>query len=321
MYFVRGLINLRPRHRGAVLTIGAFDGLHRGHQALLARTIRLAQQYQRPSMMLTFEPMPREMIASTNPPARLTSLRERWDLLSTGALSALPDAPAVPDALCVLRFSSSLQAIEGDEFVRILHEVFAVTAVVVGHDYHYGRNGTADSAVLVAAGRARGFAVEVLPPVRLGSERVSSSAVRVALAASRFDAAAELLGRRYTMRGRVVAGQQLGRTLGFPTANLRLQRLRSPVHGIFAVRARELPRGAWMPGVASLGTRPTVAGAEPLLETHLFDFSGDLYGRAMEVEFVCKLREELKFESLEAMTAQMHRDAQAARAAVAPLSS
>ena len=320
MDFVRGLINLRPRHRGAVLTIGAFDGLHRGHQALLARTIELARQYQRPSMMLTFEPMPREVLASNNPPARLTSLRERWDLLSAGAVSALPDAPAVPDALCVLRFSKSLQAMHGDEFVRTLHEVFAVHAVIVGHDYRYGRSGTADCAMLTAAGRARGFAVEVLPPVRLGAERVSSSAVREALAASRFDAAAELLGRRYSMRGRVVTGQKLGRTLGFPTANLRLERLRSPLQGIFAVRARELPSGGWMTGVASLGTRPTVGGTEPLLETHLFDYSGDLYGRAMEVEFVCKLREELKFASLEAMTAQMHRDAQAARAAAAPLS-
>jgi riboflavin kinase/FMN adenylyltransferase len=183
---------------------------------------------------------------------------------------------------------------------------------VVGHDFRFGRQGAATAEVLAQAGSALGFEVEVLPAVTLDGERISSSGVRAALAAGDFARAARWLGRPWSMCARVVAGRRLGRDLGFPTANLPLKRRRAPVAGVFAVRVHGIA-GAPLAGVASLGTRPTVAGTEALLEAHVFDFQGDLYGREIAVEFVAKLREEAHFASLAALTAQMHADAAEAR--------
>jgi riboflavin kinase/FMN adenylyltransferase len=191
-----------------------------------------------------------------------------------------------------------------------------VAGLVVGHDFHFGRGGAADAAFLRATGERLGFGVEVIDPVAAGAERVSSSGIRAALAARDLAGAARLLGRPYSMRGRVVPGQQLGRTLGFPTANIRVRRRRSPLSGIFAVRVRGIedgPGARVFGGVASLGTRPTVGGVEPLLEVFVFDFAGDLYGRELEVEFIAHLREEVRFESLETMVVQMHADVAEAR--------
>lgn len=311
MELVRGLRNLKPNYRGAAVTIGGFDGLHLGHQALIRRTLEVAARESRPAMMITFEPLPREYLSVTAPPPRLTSFRERWRVLERTGLSAL----------CVLRFDAALRSMPGSRFVELLAKDIAACAVVVGHDFKFGRDGSTTAWVLEAAGREQGFAVEVAAPVLLGTERVSSSSVRAALEAGDFKAAARLLGRPYTMRGRVVRGAQLGRTLGYPTANLKLHRKRTPVGGIFAVRVHGIDAaavpGASVPrardGVASLGTRPTVNGTEPLLEAHVFDFAGDLYGRELEIEFVAKLREELKFDSLQELVEQMHRDAAEAR--------
>jgi riboflavin kinase / FMN adenylyltransferase len=217
-------------------------------------------------------------------------------------------------ALCVLRFNERLRSMPGEAFVDLLANDLAASAIVVGHDFKFGRAGATTAAVLEGAGRARGFTVEVVPPVLVGDERVSASAVRQALERGDFAHAARMLGRAYAMRGRVVLGKQLGRTLGYPTANLKLHRKRTPLTGIFAVRVRGIDgAGTARIGVASLGTRPTVDGTEPLLETHVFDFTGDLYGRELEIEFVAKLREELKFDSLPELVAQMHRDAAQAR--------
>jgi riboflavin kinase/FMN adenylyltransferase len=187
---------------------------------------------------------------------------------------------------------------------------------VVGDDFRYGRHAAGTLETLAVSGERAGFTVEQVPPYVKEGVRVSSTAVRERLERGDCAAAARLLGRSYSMLGRVVRGQQLGRTLGFPTANLRLQRRRSPLNGITAVRVHGIAAGA-LPGVASLGTRPTVGGVEPLLEVHVFDYTGDLYGRAIEVEFVAKLRDEEKFASLDAMLAQMQRDAAAARAVLA----
>jgi len=184
--------------------------------------------------------------------------------------------------------------------------------VVVGHDFRFGRRGEATAALLARAGARLGFEVDVVRPVMLAGERISSSAVRGALAAGDFDRAQRLLGRPWSMRGRVMPGNRLGHELGFPTANLALERRRAPVAGIFAVRVRGIGAAA-RPAVASLGTRPTVNGTTALLEAHLFDFGGDLYGREIEVEFVAKLRDEERFATLAALTAQMQRDAAAAR--------
>jgi riboflavin kinase/FMN adenylyltransferase len=299
---IRGLRNLKPRHRGCVATLGAFDGLHLGHRALIAEARRQAAAQSCPALMLSFEPMPREYLNPESPPARLTNFRERWRLLENSGL----------DALCLLRFAEPLRSMSGDAFLEMLRTELRVVALVVGHDFRFGRTGAATAAAMQEAGRRLGFDVTVLPAVLSGAERASSSAVREALAVGDFDRAAGMLGRRYTMRGRVIVGERLGRRLGYPTANMRIDRRRSPLGGIFAVRAHGIA-AAPLAAVASLGTRPTVDGIEPLLETHVFDFDGDLYGREIEIEFVRKIRDEERFDGLDALVAQMHRDAAAAR--------
>lgn len=303
MELIRGPLNLRERHRGCVVTIGTFDGIHLGHQALLQRLRDHARRLHKPAIVLTFEPMPREYLMPAHPPARLTSWRERWHILSRGGL----------DYMCVLRFDEALRSLPGEGFAALLAQQLHSRLVLVGHDFRFGRNGEATVSVLTGVGSKLGFEVDVVPPVLLDGVRVSSSGVREALARSDFALARTWLGRAYSMTGRVVRGNQLGRELGFPTANLRTGRRRVPVAGIFAVRVHGVS-DAPLPGVASLGTRPTVAGSgEMLLEAHLFDFAGDLYGREIGVEFVAKLRDEERFASLEALVEQMHADAAAAR--------
>jgi riboflavin kinase / FMN adenylyltransferase len=287
---------------GCAVTIGTYDGIHLGHQALLKRLTAHAAALQAPSVLLTFEPTPREFFAPEEPPPRLTSLRERWRVLT----------PLELNYLWLLRFDQALRNLPPEGFAQLLAQNVAPRIVVVGHDFRFGKNGEATPPVLAAAGKRFGFEVDVLPPVRLAGERISSSGIRAALTAGDFAQAARWLGRPWSMRGRVLAGERLGRSLGFPTANLALERRRAPVTGIFAVQVGGIAGGR-LPGVASLGTRPTVNGTRPLLEAHVFDFSGDLYGREIEVEFVAKLREEQRFATLAALTEQMHRDAHAAR--------
>ncbi|HWW32323.1 MAG TPA: bifunctional riboflavin kinase/FAD synthetase [Steroidobacteraceae bacterium] len=302
MELIRGRTELPRRHRASVVTIGTYDGLHLGHMALIARLRSHAERLAQPSVMLTFEPMPREFLSPADPPARLTTFRERWRILSAAGL----------DYFWLLRFDEALRNLSAEEFAQLLVRHLRPSVVVVGHDFRFARKGEATAAVLAAAGERLGFSVDVMPPVQLAGERVSSSGVRAALACGDFPRAARWLGRPYAMRGRVIAGARLGRDLGFPTANLALGRRRAPVAGIFAVQVRGVGRNA-LPGVASLGTRPTIGGGEALLEAHVFDFSDDLYGREIEVEFAAKLRDEQRFATLEALTAQMRLDAADAR--------
>lgn len=303
MELIRGFNGLSGRHRGSVVTIGTFDGMHLGHQALLARLREHGRRLSRPVMVLTFEPMPREfLLAGGQVPARLTSCRERWRILERLGC----------DYLWLLRFGPSLRSLTGEAFAGLLAKELGTPLVVVGHDFRFGRNGEATAAMLSDAGQRLGFEVDVVSPVTLDGERVSSSGVREALARADFEQVRRWLGRPYSMMGRVVQGNRLGRSLGFPTANLQIERRRPPVQGIFAVRVRGAADAA-LPGVASLGTRPTVDGEHTLLEAHVFDFSGDLYGCEIEVEFVAKLREEERFPSLDALVAQMHKDAVQAR--------
>ena len=306
MEYVRGLQGLKAGHRGAAITVGSFDGIHLGHGALIARACALANQAGRPAMMLTFEPLPREYLFPQDPPARLTDFRERWRVLERSDLAYL----------CVLRFDEKLRSLSGEQFVSLLTDRFAASAVVVGQDFRFGRGGAGSVALLRAAADAGKFTLELVPSVCVDDVRVSSSGVRAALAAGNFPAARDLLGRAYEMRGRVVYGQQLGRRLGYPTANMRMRRRKLPFTGIFAVRVRGVdsdnPHAA-RAGVASLGFRPTIGGTEPLLEAHVFDFDGSLYGRELDVEFVAKIRDEEKFASLDALVQQMHHDASEAR--------
>jgi len=302
MQLVRGHAELPACYAGSVVTIGTYDGLHLGHQALIERLRSHSERLRSPSVMLTFEPMPREFLCPENPPARLTTFRERWRILSRSG----------PDYLWLLRFDEALRNLTAEDFAQFLFRRLRPGVVVVGHDFRFARRGEATAEVLAVAGRQLGFEVEVVPAVTQDGERISSSGVRVALASGDFACARRALGRPYSMRGRVIGGRRLGRELGFPTANLALGRARAPVAGIFAVQVHGVAATA-LPGVASLGTRPTVGGVEALLEAHVFDFDDDLYGREIEVEFAAKLRDEQRFASLAALTEQMQRDAADAR--------
>jgi riboflavin kinase/FMN adenylyltransferase len=303
MELVRGMPNLRPRHRGCVATIGNFDGVHLGHQHMIAALRAPASALGVPTVVITFEPTPREYFEGPAAPSRLTRLREK--------LAAL--AACGVDRVVVLRFDDRMRGMGADDFVdRLLVEGLGVRHLVVGHDFHFARRREGTVATLRAAGERHGFTVEEVGQFLVDGERVSSSLVREALNRGDLVRATRLLGRPYRMAGRVRLGQKLGRRLGFPTANLALHRKVVPLWGIFAVRAS----GAGLvdhPAVASLGTRPTVNGTDPLLEVHLFDWDGSLYGHYLDVDFVARLRDEQKFESLDALVAQMHRDAAAAR--------
>jgi riboflavin kinase / FMN adenylyltransferase len=306
MEYIRGLQGLKEKHRGAAITVGSFDGIHLGHGALIASTCGIAKQLAKPAMMLTFEPLPREYLSAQDPPARLTDFRERWRVLERSDLHYV----------CVLRFDEQLRQLSGEQFVDLLKTRFGASAVVVGQDFRFGRGGAGSITLLRAAADAGAFELELVPSVCIEDVRVSSSGVRSALGAGDFGRARDLLGRVYSMRGRVVPGEQLGRRLGYPTANMRMRRRKLPMTGIYAVRVRGVdaahPHAAHA-GVASLGFRPTVDGTEPLLETHVFDFNGVLYGTELDVEFVAKIRDEEKFANLDALVQQMHLDAAEAR--------
>lgn len=290
-----------------MLTIGAFDGLHRGHAALLARVCERAVARQLVAAAVTFEPLPRGYFAPT-PLKRLSSVREK--------LQGFADAGI--QELLLLNFNAALVAMRAEDFVRkVLVARMGAREIWVGRDFRFGHQRVGDVALLEAMEGEGPFEVRVLDAVSNGDgERISASRVRGALGAGDFAHAAALLGRPFAIGGHVVHGQHVGRKLGYPTANIRLGRRVSPVSGIFAVRVRV--GGRWFPGVASLGVRPTiVGGGEPLLEAHLFDFDGDLYSQRIEVEFVAKLRDEEKFADLDALRVQMDRDAAAARRVLA----
>lgn len=289
--------------QGSVVCIGAFDGLHLGHQALVRHAVSRARELGVPAVALTFEPLPREYFGRASPPARLQSTRARIEGLWASGV----------DDVGLLRFGERLSGMSAEAFVeQVLHGLLRAREVWVGPEFRFGRARAGDVALLSAMGGRLGFTAGSIAPVLAGGERVSSTRVRAALAAGDFVAAARLLGRPYAIRGRVVRGRQLGRTLGYPTANLRLPRGTAPLSGIFATRVRGLGDRP-LPSVSSLGTRPTVGGVEPLLETHIFDFDADIYTRRIEVEFVARLRDELKFDGLDALVAQMDRDAGQAR--------
>jgi riboflavin kinase / FMN adenylyltransferase len=289
---------------GSVVGVGAFDGLHMGHRALLGQVRERARARSVTPAVVTFEPLPRAFFAR-QPLPRLASMRERLEGLAGLGI----------EQLMMLRFNRALTQMDAGEFVRrVLVDRLAAREVWVGRDFRFGHARAGDFELLQRMGAELGFEAHAMPDVSMAGERVSSSAIRGHLAAGEFDAAARLLGRRFTMGGHVVRGEQLGRTLGYPTANVRLGHRVSPVHGVFAVRVGFDDHTCLWPGVASLGVRPTVNEVpEPLLEAHLFDFDGDLYGRRICVEFVAHLRDEVRFDSLDALREQMDRDAQRAR--------
>ncbi|UXI67187.1 bifunctional riboflavin kinase/FAD synthetase [Tahibacter amnicola] len=289
--------------RGSVVCIGAFDGVHRGHRFVLDHVRRRADDLGLTPIAISFEPIPREFFARGEPLPRLASAREKIARLRDSGMQRL----------LLLRFNAALAAMSAEDFIAdVLVARVGAREIVVGRDFRFGHARRGDMALLKAHGLRHGFRATELDSFLWQGERVSSSAIRRLLAAGEFNAAANQLGRRFSIGGHVVRGQQLGRKLGYPTANLRLGRRVAPVQGIFAVWVHGVGN-APHPAVASLGVRPTVAGTEPLLESHLFDFDGDLYGRRIEVEFVQKLRDEEKFPDLPSLVRQMDDDAAAAR--------
>jgi len=282
------------------VTIGNFDGLHLGHQAMLTRLLDVARARDLPSCVLSFEPHPREFFAPAQAPARLSSLREKAEMLRGRGI----------DRLHVFRFNRAFSSLSADQFIeQVLVRTLQARYVLVGDDFRFGAKRAGDFALLELAGRQFGFDAESLPTVEVAGERSSSTAVRAALAAGELEHAARLLGRPYSISGRVVHGDKLGRDIGFPTANIQLKHNRPPLLGIFAVELYGL-NGQPLPGVASLGVRPTVKGADaaPVLEVHLFDFNADIYNRRVRVDFLHKLRDEEKYPDLPSLVAQIGRD-------------
>ena len=287
--------SLQPTRSRCALTIGNFDGVHRGHRALIERVTARARELSVSSCVLTFEPHPREFFAGPRAPARLTRLRDKLELLAAAGV----------ERTHIARFDARFAALDAERFIdEVLKKWLGVRWLLVGHDFRFGARRAGEFSTL----QNRGFEVEAMPDVQFESNRVSSSAIRAALAAGDFALAQRLLGHPYTLSGRVAHGAKLGRELGFPTANIVL-RHPSPLSGIYVVDAGE--RG---PGVASVGKRPTVNPVEvPLLEVHLFGEMRDLYGEHLKVRFLKKLRDERKFDGLPALRDAIARDAAQAK--------
>jgi riboflavin kinase/FMN adenylyltransferase len=286
------------------LTVGNFDGIHRGHQAMVQRLLAGARARGLQSCVLTFEPHPREFFAAEGAPTRLTSLREKLELLAAHGV----------ERTHLQRFDRGFASLAPEAFVEeVLAKRLRTRWLLIGEDFRFGARRAGDLALLKTLGPRYGCEVEVLPAVTRAGVRVSSSAVRTALAAGDLTRAEELLGRPYSISGRVVHGRKLGRELGFATANVQLKHNRPPLTGIYAARVHGVGTSA-RPAVVSLGVRPTItASGRAVLEVHLFDFSADLYGAHMRVEFLHKIRDEEKYSDLNALKAQIERDCEAAR--------
>ena len=286
------------------LTVGNFDGIHLGHQAMLKRLVDEALRRTLASCVLTFEPHPREFFAPQSAPTRLASLREKFELLAAHKV----------ERAHVQRFARAFAALEPEAFVeQVLAKRLKARWLLVGDDFRFGARRAGDLTLLKRLGGRYGFDVEIMPVVMREGVRVSSSAIRSALAAGDLASAQALLGRPYSISGRIVHGRKLGRELGFATANVQLKHNRPPLTGIYAVRVHGIGAAA-RPAVASLGVRPTItASGRAVLEVHLFDFSGDLYRAHVRVEFLHKIRDEEKYSGLDALKAQIGRDCEAAR--------
>jgi len=289
MELIRGIHNLRTQHRGCVATIGNFDGVHLGHQKILQQVHEKAAQLGEPATVMVFEPQPREFFAGDQAPARLTRFREKVERLAEyGA-----------ERVVCLQFNSRLRQLTGEAFIQqVLVEGLGIRHLVVGDDFRFGCDRAGDFHLLQQLGPEKGFTVEHTHSFLMDEERVSSTRVRTTLASANLAGAARLLGRPYKIASRVVHGRKLGRTLGVPTANLLLGIRKPALNGVFTVLAR-LKNGALWPGVANIGLRPTVDGVLPALEVHLHGFEGDIYAQPLEVFFLAKLRNEMKFNGLD----------------------
>ncbi|MCP3851644.1 MAG: bifunctional riboflavin kinase/FAD synthetase [Gammaproteobacteria bacterium] len=315
MEIIRGLHNLSRQKQGCVATIGNFDGVHRGHQHILAQLSEKARASQLPSLLITFEPQPQEFFVPERSPARLTRFRDKAEVIADCGI----------DKLLVIHFKSSFCQLSADDFVRkVLVDKLRVQYLQVGDDFQFGKDRGGNFNTLQLSGQEFGFEVENTPTFSIDNERVSSTRIRKALEAGDMELTQSLLKRPYWMSGHVQHGAKRGRTIGFPTANVPLHRETPAVSGVFAVRlwGRDLNicKDSVVPsdksgvnGIANIGYRPTVDGKKGLLEVHLFDFEGDLYGKLVHVDFLHKIREEIKFDSFELLKEQILNDVVAAK--------
>jgi len=304
MELIRGLQNIRSKHHGCVATIGNFDGVHLGHQAVLGQLAEKAVELSLATVLITFEPQPMEYFVPDKVPARLTRFREK--ILALQRYSV--------DRVCCLSFNDKLANLSAQDFIeQILVQKLGVKYLVVGDDFRFGQNRTGTFDILVEAGKHYGFQVVSMHTFEIDAERVSSTRIRRALEKGDMATAEKLLGRCYRMSGRVAHGEKLGRELGFPTANIHLHRHASPVQGIYVVEVFGLDLEP-LPAVASVGTRPTINETKALLEVFLLNFDQDIYGRHIQVSFLKKLRDEEKYDSLEELTQQIQLDVEQAQA-------
>ena len=303
MELIRGLHNLRDKHKGCVATIGNFDGVHLGHQQVLRQVLKKGAELNLPTVVIIFEPQPREFFGGQDAPPRLTRFGEKVRLLQKQGV----------DRVLCLTFNERLRSMSADQFVdELLLKGLAVKHFVVGDDFRFGCDRSGDYAMLRRSGERYGFTVANTETFDVEGERVSSSRIRTALQANQLDLAERLLGRRYSVAGRVMHGQKLGRQLGTPTANVRMHRFACPLVGVYAVTATG--EGVKAQGVCNVGMRPTVNGTHPVLEAHLFDFNADLYGKLLNVEFQAFIRPEQKFDGLDKLKQQINDDIEQARA-------
>lgn len=305
MELIRGLHNLRTRHRGCVATIGAFDGVHLGHQAVIRHLLTKSEEFSMPSAIIVFEPLPREYFSPIQAPARIMSFREKFQALENLGV----------DRLLRIRFNERLRSMSAQQFIDdVFVEGLGVRYVVLGDDFRFGSDRQGDYEFIREQGQHYGYDADPTPTETLGGERVSSTRIRNALERADFEQAEQLLGRPYSISGKVVYGRQLGKQLGTPTANLELRRLRAPLSGVYAVEVNG-PSLEHAAGVANIGVRPTVENSiKANLEVHLLDREIDLYGQHIEVTFGHKLRDEKKFDSVEELKKNIARDIENARA-------
>jgi len=303
MELIRGLHNLRPRHVGCVATIGNFDGVHLGHQAVLGQLVEKGQALGLPTTVIVFEPQPMEVFNPGSVPPRLTRLREKLQALKRYSV----------DRVLCINFNEHFAQLSADDFIqRLLVDGLGARYLVVGDDFRFGKGRSGNFAKLEQAGNDKGFQVVTMRTFAVDGERVSSTRVRVALEQGNLEQAEKLLGRPYRMCGRVAHGDKIGRTLGIPTANIFLHRKRSPLHGIFVVEVFGLEREpVW--GAASIGSRPTVGGTRTLLEIHLLDFDEQIYGKHLQINFLHKIRDEEKYDTMDVLKARIEKDIEETR--------
>ena len=306
---IRGLYNLPDPAQGCVATIGNFDGVHLGHQAVLTQLAMKADMLNLPAVVITFEPQPFEYFVPEKAPARLSRFREKVEALRAYSIQKL----------CVLRFNRQLPEMQAETFIqKLLVEGLNVRYLVVGDDFRFGKDRQGDFALLQQVGKQQGFQVVNMHTFAIDDMRVSSTRIREALQDGDLAVAEKLLGRPYRMSGRVAHGDKRGRKMGYPTANIHLHRAKVPLNGVYAVQLYGIDEEP-VNGVANIGVRPTISGSDKaLLEVHLFDFKRDIYGEHVQVYFLKKLREEQKFASLEQLIEQIHIDSAQAKSFFQP---